>query len=109
MALMTASLLMPQGFMMAPLAAGRSHANVRMAEKVDIDQSVLDKYMALPVSGKIQVCIPALPLASRAAKLRDATSSSARVPPARRPCSAQHGLHSRQPAQRARTELSPPH
>jgi glutamine synthetase len=43
------------GFSVKPLALPRSsRASVHMAEKVDMDAAVLDRYMALPVTGKIQ-------------------------------------------------------
>ena len=39
----------------APLrAAAPMRAQARMAEEVNLDKSVLSKYMELPVSGKIQ-------------------------------------------------------
>ena len=47
------------GFSISP-SAGLAHGAtrvapaVRMAELVELDQTVLDKYMALPVTGKIQ-------------------------------------------------------
>jgi len=43
------------GFSVQPLALPRAaRASVHMAEKVDMDAAVLDRYMGLPVTGKIQ-------------------------------------------------------
>lgn len=43
------------GFSVKPISLPRmARASVHMAEKVDMDAAVLDRYMALPVSGKVQ-------------------------------------------------------
>jgi len=46
----------PLGFTVTPIALPRTgaRASVQMAESVPMDQTVLDRYMALPVTGKIQ-------------------------------------------------------
>jgi len=53
---MLASFVLPQGFVVAPPSAAvrAPRAAVSMAEFVDLDSKVLDRYMALPVEDKIQ-------------------------------------------------------
>jgi len=53
---MLASFVLPQGFVVAPPSAAvrAPRAAVSMAEFVNLDSKVLDRYMALPVEDKIQ-------------------------------------------------------
>ena len=44
-----------QSFVVPMAPATRPRANVNMVEPSNLDLSILDKYMSLPVSGKIQV------------------------------------------------------